>query len=315
MNREGSKAASGASDRETEEALDWFTRLRGADVTPDDRAAFEAWRGAAPGRAMAYRRVQTFWESDAFETALLEVERSTVAPAGAAVNHPIPHRRPVLNIAGPGLFQERGDYGTVVGEMARVPLADGSVIRLNTASAVALAMDGHRRGVRLLRGEGYFDVAHDAGRPFEVEAGTVRVTVLGTAFAVRREGDEIVVAVRRGRVSVRRDGGQGPAVMLKAGELMRVAPERDGVPVPFDTAAEFAWLNGRIAFEDRPLRAVLSQVERYYDGWIIVVGDTLGDAHVSGNYRLDDPVGIANSLAGAAKGTALHLPGGVIVVH
>ena len=125
----------------------------------------------------------------------------------------------------------------------------------------------------------------------------------------------MIVAVRRGRVSVRADGPDQEVVVLGPGERLRVVPGVRSTPAPFDAATEFAWLDGRIAFHDQPLRAVLSQVGRYYGGWIFAAGEALGGIHVSGSYRLDDPAAIVDSLAGAAKGRVLHLPGGVIVVH
>lgn len=330
MDKARGNRVSAMADRQTEEALAWFARLRRANAGASDQAAFEAWRDAGPGHADAFRRVEALWESEELATAL----RSDPLPEARAVAVTVPvarcRRRPILRYAAAiallllcfGLVRaigletdfDGGDYRTAVGETERVTLADGSVMQLNTATAVALAMDGGHRRIRLLRGEGYFSVAHDAGRPFEVDAGPVRVVVLGTAFAVRRDGDDVVVAVRRGRVSVN-TGGAGGEFLLGAGERLRIAPGERALPGPFDPAVEFAWLENRVVFRDRPLRAVLAQVRRYRDGWLFVAGEALGDTRVSGSYRLDDPAAIVDALADAAKGEVLRLPGGVIVVH
>src|SRR3546814_13380985 len=59
-----------------------------------------------------------------------------------------------------------------------------------------------RRVLFRSRGEAYFEVKHDAGRPFVVWAGERKVTVLGTRFSVRRDGDKVRVAVVEGKVRV-----------------------------------------------------------------------------------------------------------------
>src|SRR5690606_10548060 len=67
----------------------------------------------------------------------------------------------------PGL----GVYRTKVGDQEKITLADGSIVTLNTASRIEARMNGQERTVRLLEGEAFFEVAHDASRPFRVYAG------------------------------------------------------------------------------------------------------------------------------------------------
>ena len=53
-----------------------------------------------------------------------------------------------------------------------------------------------------LRGEAYFDIAHDPTKPFRVRSGTVVTRVLGTAFNVNMQQNKVVVTVTRGLVEV-----------------------------------------------------------------------------------------------------------------
>jgi transmembrane sensor len=96
----------------------------------------------------------------------------------------------------------RADYVTGAGETMLVRLPDGSVMHLAADSAVQLAQDGARRGVRLLAGEAFFQVVPDAGRPFIVAAGDLSATDVGTAFDVRLASAGAAVAVREGLVDV-----------------------------------------------------------------------------------------------------------------
>jgi transmembrane sensor len=86
-----------------------------------------------------------------------------------------------------------------------VRLKDGSTVLLNEGSRLEYP-DNFVAGTRevILSGEAYFDIRHDALKPFIVHTGTVSTTVLGTAFNIRAYPDqkEITVTVTRGKVKV-----------------------------------------------------------------------------------------------------------------
>src|SRR5690606_10612998 len=65
-------------------------------------------------------------------------------------------------------------YETAIGEVRRLPLADGSVMTLNTASKARVVYSAGQRSVRLLEGEALFDVVRDPARPFVVDGGDAR---------------------------------------------------------------------------------------------------------------------------------------------
>ncbi|MFT4246845.1 MAG: FecR domain-containing protein, partial [Pseudomonas sp.] len=165
----------------------------------------------------------------------------------------------------------RHDQTTATGEQRTIALRDGSTLWLNTASAVDLTMDGARRQVRLVRGEAYFDVARDPAHPFVVDAGTGWITVLGTAFGVRRDGGDVVVTVQRGRVQVA--GGGSPSVVLMPGQTVRVHagdPRKQVASV--DAEQALSWRSGRLLFENRPIGEVLDELRRY-DRRVLLIGD------------------------------------------
>jgi len=69
-------------------------------------------------------------------------------------------------------------------------------------------------------GEAYFDVVHDAKRPFTVYAGNRRITDIGTKFSVFRNGDDVRVTVREGRVRVEVLDQMGMPVVADAGHVV-----------------------------------------------------------------------------------------------
>jgi transmembrane sensor len=82
-----------------------------------------------------------------------------------------------------------------------------------------------------------------------------------------------------------------------------------------DTDMALAWHDGRLIFRDQPLGHVLHDLARYHRGWIIVANDRLKDLNVSGNYRLDDPVRIVESLAAATGAEMIRLTDDFIVLR
>lgn len=87
---------------------------------------------------------------------------------------------------------------------------DGSMaIPLGTDTAMATSLDEpDRAGLELLGGSARFDVIPRPERSFDVQVGSVRVSVLGTRFDVRRQARHVMVHVMRGRVRVQWLGGE-----------------------------------------------------------------------------------------------------------
>ncbi len=92
-------------------------------------------------------------------------------------------------------------YETAVGGHEYVPLEDGSVADLNTNTRIRVKLTEGRREITLLRGEVLFTVAHDATRPFEVDAAGVTARAVGTEFSMRlREDGRVETVVKEGQV-------------------------------------------------------------------------------------------------------------------
>src|SRR5262249_28590943 len=131
---------------------------------------------------------------------------------------------------------------TAAAERRELALADGSVVQLAPDSKLRVHLEPHLRQIVLSRGEAFFRVARD-GRPFIVQTEYATVRATGTAFAVERAGDGVVVTVAEGKVvvqSVRTPQGSG--ITLAAGEQV-TAPRTGpvGAAHSVDAARELAW--------------------------------------------------------------------------
>jgi transmembrane sensor len=197
------------------------------------------------------------------------------------------------------------DYATGTGEQRTVTLPDGSAISLDADSAIATAYDDQFRRIRLLHGRAFFDVAKDPARPFIVEAADGSVTALGTRFVVHEWADTVTVSVEESAVSV--VAPDRTHAVLKAGENVSYARQGIGKVEGGDVEAALAWRRGKLIFEDRPLRQVIADVNRYRTGTIRLLDARLLDLRVSGIFDIRNPNGVLDAITSGLPVKSLQL--------
>jgi ferric-dicitrate binding protein FerR (iron transport regulator) len=145
-------------------------------------------------------------------------------------------------------------------------LADGSHVWLNVASSITYptSFTGAARNVQL-KGEGYFEIAHDAAHPFTVETAGMKVQVLGTQFNIMAYDDEAGVQTTLAQGSVKVSRGNSSAV-IKPGEQAVPNGSHEGFTVRNANLEEvLAWKNGYFFFQDADLPVLLRQFARWYN--------------------------------------------------
>jgi transmembrane sensor len=196
---------------------------------------------------------------------------------------------------------------TDVGIVRQFDLPDGTVIKLNTDSAVDVRYDAAVRRVRLVRGEAHFAVAKNAARPFIVSAAGVDVRVVGTIFNIRLRPESVDVLVTEGVVRVGPPvteesapavGGAAGGVPseLTAGQKVSVAlGARVAIPVsaPIAVSAEelrqvLAWQSRRLEFDATPLRAIVAEFNRYNRHRLVVADPQLEAQRFGGSFPAGD---------------------------
>lgn len=208
------------------------------------------------------------------------------------------------------------EIGTGIGEIRRVPLPDGSVASVNTASDIAVTMGDKRRAVALKTGEAWFQVAHDRSRPFVVEAGQVRVQAVGTAFSVRRRDDGANIVVTEGVVEVWVDGQDDRRTRITAGSRGFVADAAPMIKVesaPEGAERTLAWRTGELALNGETLAYAAAELNRYNRQRLVIDSVNLRHEPMVGYFRVDQPEEFARAVhatLGATvtlKGDAIHL--------
>ncbi len=193
-----------------------------------------------------------------------------------------------------------------MGERKRVALDDGSVVTLNTATALSVDYSGHERRIALHDGEALFEVAKDPNRPFVVTAGSGQARAVGTAFVVRRNEACEHVIVTEGTVEL--TIGKAAPVRLEAGQRLGFGEgERQEVrTVDVDTLT--AWQRGKLIFNRRSLQSVVDELQRFRRGRIVIANDQLKTLQVTGVFDLDEPDRLLRTLEETTKARVVHLP-------
>lgn len=298
-----------ASDIEKEAAA-WIARRdasHGADAVERE---FEAWIEVDIRHRVAYLRLNAAWKKTLLAEKLRPldgpIDRNLLAPA-----EPVARRRFTTWLAAVAAVMlisvgvtiwfavdaQRGEvYRTAVGHFERIRLEDGSAIELNTDSELRVRMTDQQRLVSLIRGEAHFKVAHDASRPFDVEAGGTRVRAVGTAFSIRlRDGRHAEVLVTEGRVAITPPDFKLQEISasmptLAAGELAVVEPERvDIESVSTDAIVRrLAWTEGKLVFDEDTLTTAVAEFNRYNRQQLVIADPALATLHVGGNFEATD---------------------------
>ncbi|XAH25534.1 FecR domain-containing protein [Xylophilus sp. GW821-FHT01B05] len=286
-------------------ALQWLVR-RADGLDAASEAVFNAWRQADPAHQAAYDALATTWQA-MDEIPAVEIDRLQTHLAPATRRARRGWRLPRALVAGVAVVLLGGwfawhqwqqpvfsqHYATTRGQQIQAALPDGSRLQLDSTSEADVRLYRQRREVRLPEGQALFTVQADAGRPFDVLAGPMRITVVGTRFSVRYTpslGDgQVRVAVEQGRVRVARavDGTAADTLELTAGQT--VAADRLGHlgPVGQVRAEGIApWSDKRISFDNTPLATVLAELERYGSTGVQVRDPAVGALAVTGSVDL-----------------------------
>jgi len=145
-------------------------------------------------------------------------------------------------------------------------LADGTQVWLNSDSELRFPVNfiGNERRV-FLKGEGYFKVAEDAGKPFRVEAGMLEIEALGTEFDVNvyQDGGKSMTTLVEGKVKVA-DSGSTQTCVLEPG-TQALLHNHVLTTAVVNVRDLIGWKEGRFVFSDMSMQDIACQLERWYD--------------------------------------------------
>lgn len=298
-----------------QQAARWHAIASGRDMSADESRALDQWLAQNPRHRLAYADICA---------AAFALEQSAVAGSAAVPAHTTGRARPWLRwgmaagaplllvfalLAGPRIAPSwqnwNSDLYTDIGKSQSQTLADGSVLELDTDSAVRVHLGTDRRDIELLRGRLAIAVAKDPARPLHVRAGAVDAMAVGTRFIVDRGEAGTEVGVHEGIVRV--TAGTAAPVDLVAGQQAFVGNDEPAARVGA-LASNDGWTRGVLSVEQMPLAKVLAELDRYLPERIVLADDTHAATPITATLPLDDPAAALRALAQTSQLSLRHIP-------
>ncbi|QLC24891.1 DUF4880 domain-containing protein [Parasphingopyxis algicola] len=300
-------------------AAQWLVRIDAGDMEQSDWPVFEAWLDEDAAHRQAMARFETLWEkldslsqlrdrADGSSAIDIHADGPQAEPVSTYRPRPI-IRRPQFAFAAiaavalalvmlVALPFGATEYRTDIGERLVVTLDDASVVELNTDSHIEVAFSSGERRIELLNGEVYFQVAHDAERPFIVETPAGHVRAVGTAFSIFVDGAEADVTVTEGEVEIipersdAADAGSRPPVVvaITAGQAaaLRGGRAEELTLAPEAVERQLAWRDGMLDFDGETVEEVVEVIGRYTETEIVIADDAIRDLRVGGRLQAGD---------------------------
>lgn len=297
---------------EVEAAAAVWLSLRDRGMSESEMTTFMRWLEQDPQHAEVFADLDAAWQ-EIGRLAIVRADNDAAPDRDLLAPRSRPRRRHVNVFATlaataallAGLFiTNRSDNAppsveTAVGAFQKIALPDGSVVQLNTDSALDVKFSGNERRVHLIRGEAHFDVAKDPARPFRVAVGDVAIRAIGTAFTIRLRGADVEVLVTEGRIGVESIVPQTPApsiatapLHVSAGKIAMVRHSQlaEAEVIAVDAAhlqRRLAWQERRIEFDAAPLAEVVLEFNRYNRCKLVITEPALARKVFTGSFRAD----------------------------
>lgn len=148
----------------------------------------------------------------------------------------------------------------------KVNLPDGSVISLNRNSELTYRTTFGKKGRNVeLKGEAYFEISHDAAKPFIISAGEANVKVVGTSFNVitRNAENAVEVFVTTGKVMLNDNSG-AKSIALEPGYVGKMNA-KTSEKILNDNPNYLAWNTGKLVYNGQKLDIVFRDLKRVYN--------------------------------------------------
>ena len=282
-----------------EQAIQWQVRLRFNQADEQTQRTFEHWLQERPEHVLAWQRVETL--GDELTGVPVQLARQTLD----GTHHGLRRRESlkllgILATVGTAAWLGR-DYTPVpamlaqqrssTGEQRRFQLDDGSLIQLNSDSAVDSDFDAQRRLLILRRGEIIVNVGADQhspqARPFWVQSRDGIMRAHSSRFLARELDDGTLVAAKEGSVTVFPGSSQTSASRsVQAGHQLLFTS--NGVQMFRDKGLDlWSWGDGVISARNMRLSDFIGELSRYRSG-VLRCAEEVADRRVSGTFQLPD---------------------------
>lgn len=274
-------------------AIAWQLSLDSGNAV--EREEFAKWHAAHEEHARAWRQLgmldQRFSVTNGpARTALLQSRESIrrrVRKLGSGLAS-------IVTVIGLALFAgDRylpidywlADQRTATGEQRTLRLTDGTLINLNTHSAVDVRFDETQRLIVLQEGEILVETGHGDARPFIVETREGSMRALGTRFLVKREDEGTRLSVLKSAVAAHPVSSPEEQI-LREGQQVLMRSNGLGPIIALNLGAD-AWTRGMLVVDNARLEDLVQELGRYRRGHLGVTPE-VADLRITGSFPLND---------------------------
>ncbi len=288
--------SSPVSARVLDAAINWQLCLDCGSGSAQERAEFERWHAASEEHARAWSQLGMLDQRFA----------AAAGPARKALQQSRAGLRQRVRKLGSGLaslalvagllswmnaHQSLGywlaDQRTATGETRSLRLDDGTLISLNTHSAVDIRFSAKERLIVLHDGEISIETGHkdNDSRPFVVVTDDGRMRALGTRFLVRLEDQGTRLSVLQSAVAAKPQES-GDEQVLHEGQQVLMSHDRLGRVDKLGVGAD-AWTRGMLVVDNVRLGDLVEELGRYRSGYLGVAPE-VADLRITGSFPLNN---------------------------
>jgi len=306
-------------------AADWLQRRNFWNWSDADEAAFEAWLARSRAHRIAYWRQKSVWDNAQRLVALRPLSVPRRSAPGPRASRPLVFKIAaaviVVCAVGAGAVTylrvpnyREAVYSTPVGGRETITLFDGSQIELNTDTTLRVRKSATERSVLLERGEAFFNIKHDAARPFSVAAAGHRVVDLGTKFVVRNRPGQLEVSLLEGRARFESATG-AKATALLPGDVVVATAQTTKLTHKTDRelGTELGWRRGLLTFYRATLADAAAEMNRYNERKIVIADAVAAKELIDGTFPAND-VDLFGRMAHSVLGLRVRDKGDGIVI-
>jgi ferric-dicitrate binding protein FerR (iron transport regulator) len=190
--------------------------------------------------------------------------------------------------SGNKINQEQLVFETPRGEKSMVKLPDGSQVWLNANSRLVYHSFSSKHRQVELKGEAFFNVAHNANAPFVVKTNECEVKVLGTSFNVMAydEFGRKEITLLSGKVNVLMEGNEQ---VLKPGQALILKDHKIQI-IEANTSQASGWVDNKFNFQNIPLSELMKRLENWYDVDITLENPSGREVNYTGTFKNEETI-------------------------
>jgi len=208
-------------------------------------------------------------------------------------------------------------YVTEQGKVKSIVLSDGTKVWLNSHS-VLIASEPFVDEMRevLLIGEGYFEVAHNADKPFIIKTPFLKTKVLGTHLNISAYpgDDKLNVTLYEGKVELSDAQSPQNKLVMQPGEKTTFSVNEKNFYSKQNYLEKPAeWRDGVLRFYDEDLNSITKKLERKFMTRIFIVDDEVGKLNFTASFDTEPLEKILNLLSEAHGFKTIKTTNGIII--